>query len=208
MLHPRGSADGSRAFALFDEGAPLAEAFSGAKPDRASRGSHRRRNPRADLRSRLVAYACTMVGPAEAEDVAQETLLRLADTRAPLRDRDCAEAWTFRICRHAAIDLLRKRSVRGRHASPLPDGFDVWVSEEEGTEQPATEGRTAHSLTDGREVEWSSLSAHQRLLLGLHALGGISQPRLCARSGLSASALRVRLFRARRVLARGGAQIG
>lgn len=46
----------------------------------------------------------------------------------------------------------------------------------------------------------AGMPAHHRLLLRLHYERGLSQARLCALSGLSPPALRVRLYRARRAL--------
>lgn len=144
------------------------------------------------LRRRLVAFARRFVRDAhEAEDVAQETLMRARDGMAELRTDERAEAWIFRICRHAAIDLVRTRNVRR----------GVWVGlPAEAEEQvPARTSAEPSDLSPGEGL-LADLPAHQRVLLGFHALGGRGQPELCRRTGLSASALRVRLYRARRQL--------
>ncbi len=147
---------------------------------------------------RLVAFAQTFVGErGEAEDVAQETLLRAEARYGELRDPDRAEAWLFRICRHAAIDHVRARRVRQRVWGGWPELEESFSARAEGPDP-------VPGLDPGLRLQ--ELPAHQRLLVQLHYDLGVSQPWLCRWTGLSAAALRVRLFRARGRLRGGGAQ--
>lgn len=154
-----------------------------------------------NLRARLVAFARRFVGdPAEAEDVAQEALHRASVGRATLRSADRAEAWLFRICRHAAIDHVRARRVRQGVWGAMPEAADDWAR------APAMR---ADASPPGRSVDLRRLPAHQRLLVVLHYERGLSQATICRMTGLSPSALRVRLFRARQTLAEeAGAELG
>ena len=154
-----------------------------------------------ELRRRLVAFARRMVGDGDAEDLAQEAIVRAGTSRAPLRREGRAEAWVFRICRHAAIDHLRARRVRRRVWMPMPaDGVERGDAVADA--QPAD--LDARSWT---RLGTERLSAHQRLLVHLHYRSGHCQARLCALTGLSPAALRVRLFRARRELLKGLAAV-
>lgn len=159
----------------------------------------------ARWRRRLVAFARTFVGEqGAAEDVAQETLMRAGARFGELRQPDRADAWLFRICRHAAIDHVRARRVRQRvwgawpereEAVPTaPDAATPAVECDALAESPHGEG--LHEPLDPR-LDLRELPAHQRLLVLLHYDRGLSQPWLCRLTGLSAPALRVRLFRAR-----------
>jgi RNA polymerase sigma-70 factor (ECF subfamily) len=159
------------------------------------------------MRRRLVAFATRYVGDAwEAEDVVQDTLLRARESLPGLRARERGEAWLFRICRHAAIDHVRSRHVRRSVWQPLPV-----------VEPPASGKRSSTARAGGdpteragrgpdearghpRTLPLRTLPAHQRVLVSLHYEHGMSQALLCRMTGLSPSALRVRLFRARNAL--------
>jgi RNA polymerase sigma-70 factor (ECF subfamily) len=159
------------------------------------------------MRRRLVAFATRYVGDAwEAEDVVQETLLRARDSLPGLRSRERGEAWLFRICRHAAIDHVRSRHVRRsvwrQFPDPEPRAAETTRSTS-GVRQ--AEGDPSEGLDTGSgacldALPMRSLPAHQRVLVSLHYEHGVSQPMLCRMTGLSPSALRVRLFRARLTL--------
>lgn len=143
------------------------------------------------LRRRLLRYAQHLVGDAaDAEDLAQETLLRVSQGVGRLRSRERVEGWMFRICRHVAIDHLRHRRVRRHLWASLPVELG---------ELPGEPPREAPDLSP---TDLSGLPAAQRVLVALHHVRGVPQPVLCRMAGLSPSALRVRLFRARRQLRR------
>ncbi|GJM21832.1 MAG: hypothetical protein DHS20C15_17470 [Planctomycetota bacterium] len=143
-------------------------------------------------RRRLIAFARRFLGDQqEAEDIVQETLLRAGAAFSRLRSRERLEAWLFRICRHAAIDRVRARRVRQSVWGQLPESVDPELSEGRG------HGQGPVPLPSG---SLRGMPAHHRLLLCLHYERGLSQARLCALSGLSAPALRVRLYRARQAL--------
>lgn len=145
------------------------------------------------LHRRLVGYARRFVGDhAEAEDIAQDTWMRAVRHALPA---ERPEAWLFRVCRHAAIDHVRARRVRK----------PVWrqAAEPGSLEAPAPEpvGAEPSPRLGSLLREHGRLSPSQRLLLDLHYGRTVPQPALCRMAGLEPSALRVRLFRARRALA-------
>ena len=146
------------------------------------------------MSQRLATFARRFVrDPGEAEDIAQEALMRAKENLRSLRSADRAEAWLFRICRHAAIDHARARRVRRAVWAPMPaDGGPPPVLE------PAE--RPAHPV----RLDLRALPSHQRLLVSLHYERGLSHPTLCRMTGLLPSALRVRLFRARGALSAAG----
>jgi RNA polymerase sigma-70 factor (ECF subfamily) len=151
------------------------------------------------MRDRLAAFARRFVGDAwEAEDIAQETLVRAGRSLDALRRGDRAEAWLFRICRHAAIDHVRSRRVRRGVWAPMPADGEDWAM------PAAPDAEAVPSGPIARPVDLRTLPAHHRLLMSLYYEQGWSQATICRMTGLSPSALRVRLFRARGALAADG----
>ena len=147
----------------------------------------------AEMGQRLALFARRFVrDPAEAEDIAQEALMRARENLHTLRSPARAEAWLFRICRHAAIDHARARKVRRGVWAPMP-----------------AEGPPPALLPEPRpappvRLDLRALPSHQRLLVCLHYERGLSHPTLCLMTGLLPAALRVRLFRARGALSAAG----
>jgi RNA polymerase sigma-70 factor, ECF subfamily len=149
--------------------------------------------PEREVQRRLAAFARRFLRDrTEAEDVMQEALLRARHGLARLRSPERLEAWLFRICRHAAIDHRRSRRVR--------EG--VWLPLTE--EQAALLVAPPHAPPTGAGLEAAhtlrTLPAHHRVLMSLHYERGLPQGTICQLTGLSTSALRVRLFRARGAL--------
>lgn len=66
----------------------------------------------------LRRFIAGRVPDADAEDVLQDTLVRLHEGADSLRDADRAEAWVFSIARRAIADFYRDRE-RGPDAEPV-----------------------------------------------------------------------------------------
>jgi RNA polymerase sigma-70 factor (ECF subfamily) len=65
----------------------------------------------ARFRPRIFQYSWLMCGDREdAEEVAQETLLRVFESLDQLRDPDRVRAWVFRIAKNACL-MKRRRSI-------------------------------------------------------------------------------------------------
>src|SRR5690349_25164426 len=91
----------------------------------------------ARFRPKIFQYSWLMCGDREdAEEVAQETLLRVFESLDQLRDPDRVRAWVFRIAKNACL-MKRRKSVFAparelsldevlpaaeRDRRPLPDG--------------------------------------------------------------------------------------
>ena len=77
---------------------------------------------------RLLRFAQGMLGSAEeAEDVAQETLLRLFENAATWEPQARIGTWLHRVCYNRAIDHLRRRRalVEEDALAELPDGAEL-----------------------------------------------------------------------------------
>jgi RNA polymerase sigma-70 factor (ECF subfamily) len=76
------------------------------------------------FRSRLTRYIRHIVRDAgEAEDLAQETLLRAHLQQGSLRDSQALESWLFKTATHISIDRLRQRAgtVERHLQTPVED---------------------------------------------------------------------------------------
>lgn len=127
-----------------------------------------------------LAYART--GSREdAEDVTQETFLRLVRTAPEFADEDHCRAWLLRVAMNCAGDLFR--SAWRRHTRPLEEAEQVPAPEEGGV--------LAAVL---------ALPERYRAPIHLFYYEGLSTAEIAAVLGKSEGAVRTRLSRARTML--------
>lgn len=126
--------------------------------------------------------ALAHVGPADADDVMQETFLSIQRGLPSLRDVEALPAWICEIARNCSRDWLRRRARRPR---PGADVDDVAA-------QPAQDDSelAARVLAHVR-----SLPEAYRETLILRLVEGLSGPEIAARTGLTHGSLRVNLCR-------------
>ncbi len=124
----------------------------------------------------------------DAEDLAQEALLRAWRNRASLRDPERWEEWLAQVTRNQALRILERRV-------PVP----VEELVESGEEDFRLE-----EMVDASEVRAALdlLSESDREILRLRYLEDLTQPKVAERLGIGESAAKVRLSRARQKLAR------
>jgi RNA polymerase sigma-70 factor, ECF subfamily len=76
----------------------------------------------ARFRPRIFQYSWLMCGDREdAEEVAQETLLRVFESFDQLRDPERVRAWVFRIAKNVCLMKRRKSIYAPSHELPLDD---------------------------------------------------------------------------------------
>lgn len=127
-----------------------------------------------------LAYART--GSREdAEDVTQETFLRLVRTAPEFADEDHCRAWLLRVAMNCAGDLFR--SAWRRHTRPLEEAEQVPAPEEGGVLEAVL-----------------ALPERYRAPIHLFYYEGLSTAEIAAVLGKSEGAVRTRLSRARSML--------
>lgn len=129
---------------------------------------------------------------ADAEDVAQEALLRAYRRFHRLRDRNRFRAWLVRIAFRLALDRFRSAKRREQRetiwAQPVP--------------QPTTEDLAASSeFQKHLDRALEALPEKLRLVLLLSAMEGHTQEEVAAMLGLPVGTVKSRLFSARKRLA-------
>lgn len=125
---------------------------------------------------------------ATADDLTQETLLKVYRSRASLRESDRLEAWLYRIARRTLIDYYRKR----RPSAELPDSIK---SE---SQDDVSAMRDAVLISTIRYME--ELPDSYRVPLQLAESEGMSMVQIAARLGLSLTAVKSRVQRGRQML--------
>ncbi|HZA27642.1 MAG TPA: sigma-70 family RNA polymerase sigma factor [Actinomycetota bacterium] len=127
----------------------------------------------------------------EAEDVAQEAYLRVFRSLRGFRQEARFETWLYRIVTNAAFTHLRRR---GRFGVLLAEG------QEQAVEEP--EVRPVEAALDRDEVKRAlqGLTPGPRAVVVLKDVYGLSCQEIADEMGLSESAVKVRLHRARKRL--------
>ena len=133
----------------------------------------------------LYRVSCTLLDrEADREDAVQEAICRAWERRNSLKNPRYFQTWLIRILINACYDVLRDRK-RVVYMDELP-------------EQPAPEESREQSMDLARAV--ASLERNLRLPVILYYAEGFSVEEIAGMLGLSRSAAKMRLHRARALL--------
>jgi len=142
---------------------------------------------RGYLRRRLARW------PDDVEDVTQEALLAVHNQRDTWRRTEPLTPWLHAIARYKLIDALRARSAREAVLLPLDEDADEAMGE--------ADPHAGEARRDVR-VLLASLPDRFRVPIECVKLEGLSVAETSARTGMSASAVKVGVHRGLRLLAR------
>jgi RNA polymerase sigma-70 factor (ECF subfamily) len=131
--------------------------------------------------------------PHDAEDVAQDALVRLYRSAGSLRDEQALEAWMYRIARNAITDHYRRSALRPEPIAP--EDVELLAPAEADEEIPADA-----SLAACLGPLLARVPDAYRSALELTDLGGMTQEEAAAQLGLSTSGMKSRVQRGRRML--------
>ena len=131
------------------------------------------------------------------EDLAQETFLKAWRSLAQFDGRAPFAHWLSRIAVRVALDHLRKTKRQKNEISLAELGEEAldWLRNPD--ERQELESRQAAELL---AVAMRELSPAEQVVLTLQELEGLSIKEICARTGSSSVAVRVRAMRARNKL--------
>ena len=159
----------------------------------------------ATHREAMVRYIRGIVrNDAEAEDLAQETLLRAHNRLSTLEDPDRLIPWLYRIATNITHDRFRQPSWRN---PPLP------LDEEQGNAGASArlyvisdDAPRLDALMERKEMSAcvrgyiEELSNPYRAVILLHDLQGLTNPEIAEMLGVSLATVKIRLHRARKKL--------
>ena len=143
---------------------------------------------RGYFRGRLVRLGR---GVADAEDLVQESLIALHTRRHTYDRSQLFTPWVQAIARYKLIDYLRRTRASAREVE-VGEAEEVWATDSEGIADSTfdLEGLLAHVSPKVRET------------IRLVKLEGLSVKETAARTGMSASAVKVSVHRGLKVLSR------
>ena len=135
--------------------------------------------------SSLYGTAVRLLGrPEEAEEVVQETIIRLYEKAAAIRSGNL-RAWLHRVTVNQCLDRLK---TKGRHTAILSDELPA----------PASVGSVIPRLDLSRAL--AELPSQARTVFLLHDLEGFKHREVAEQLGISEGTSKSQLFRAREIL--------
>ena len=138
----------------------------------------------------------------EAEDLTQETFLRVHRKLASLRDRDTLGMWLYRIATNVCYDRFRQSSYRHSVESldnrSEDDGQVAQLADEDtpGLDQVLEQTEMSECVREYLD----ELSDDHRSAILLHDVQGLTNPEIAEMLGCSLATVKIRLHRARRKL--------
>lgn len=149
-------------------------------------------------RASIYRYVLRLVrDPVRADDLTQETFLRVHNRLGELKDPAALEAWLYRIATNLCYDRFRQREHRHPLlplASPEVEAKSVEPDEEElRPDQLLEQGE----MSDCVLRFLTGLPDVQREVILLHDLQELSGPEIAEQLGISLANVKIRLHRAR-----------
>ena len=142
---------------------------------------------------RMYAVAWRLTGSQqEAEDLVQDTMLRLWTKREDLKIPDNAEAFAVTTLRNLYYDQHRKKHLKENDEEPEQHQLQTERNAHEDMEQRQEASLALKAI--------SLLPDKQKLIITLHDIDDLSYEEIEARTGLNAVNIRVALSRARKAV--------
>jgi RNA polymerase sigma-70 factor (ECF subfamily) len=145
----------------------------------------------------VLHLATALMGPADAEDAAQEAILRGMYAWPTLRDERAFKSWLLRIVYHVCIDLNRGRFGTHRvRTQPLPEADDEALSVTVNGGSGGDPGGSDHAEALDLRMAIEALDAGLRTVVVLRYYVGMDATAIGAILGLPPATVRTRLRRA------------
>ncbi len=129
----------------------------------------------------------------EAEDIVQNTLIRLWDKRDEWDGIKSVEAFAFTVCRNMALDSLKQA---GRDNLPLDDTSTVSLSAGDDPLQKLTQRDNLAKI----EAILNSLPEKQRTCMQLRDIEGLAYKEIASILSITEEQVKINIFRARKAV--------
>lgn len=134
----------------------------------------------------------------DANDVLQDTFLKVYDSIHSFRQDSAFETWLYRIVVNLSIDAVNRRSRR--RESLFSTVGETAIQQEIDPRQDPTREAEKKELQEWVTQAVNSLSLNHRTVVILHELQGLSHPQIADILGCSEGTVRSRLHYARKKL--------
>jgi RNA polymerase sigma-70 factor, ECF subfamily len=153
-----------------------------------------------EFHPKVVHYLAGMVGEDDAADLAQVTMIKVAEHLAEFRGECALSTWIYRIATNVAIDRLRQRTPERvpvhAESDDDPDEPDRSVPPE--LRQPSAESTAMRREMSACVREFvDRLPANYRTVLVLSDIEGFTDREIAEITGSSLETVKIRLHRAR-----------
>lgn len=150
-----------------------------------------------DFRPRIIQYLSRMVGPGDAEDLAQEVFTKVNMSLKDFRGESQLSTWIYRIATNCAYDRMRASDFKQPAAIQLND--ELLESKDCGdTAELATDDKVIRKeMNDCIRSYVHKLSNDYRTVIILKEIEGLKSKEIAEILGVSLEAVKIRLHRAR-----------
>lgn len=146
------------------------------------------------LKNKLFRLALRItLDSAEAEDITQDTLVRVWTKREELKEVDSLEGYCMTICRNLALDRHEKKEAQNLSLDETP------LETEDNTMQPDEKLEQDEKLRRVHEL-FNSLPEKQRTAMQLRDIEGMTYKETADAMGETEENIKVLLFRARQTI--------
>ncbi len=152
---------------------------------------------------RVITYVRRMVNSREdAEDIAQETFVRIYAGLRSFQSRSSLNTWVYRIATNLCIDYRRKNNRPDRQPVPLAGrGAQPGIEQVRADASAEPEARALRSeLAQALDRAIADLPERLRTVVVLHDVNGLAYEEIAAIVGCPLGTVKSRLFHARAAL--------